>query len=267
MEYVILRFIGGEVDERLTRAGVNPMIFFYENIAPTLKPTLDVFDIMFTWLWDAGMATVCSAGNEELFDTSAEQRDLSARVPRGKGGADTPLIVVGNNRFDNSRYPTSQFRDAKNLGILTLYNVGTDVDCATIATDPDTGVYDPAVTNQYGIEPAGTSQATAITAGMIAYFMSQPALSTRFNVNGLGGRALAIKRYLQFTANKYKFDAGVDDGIPRAALGDVVPCTGGTAGNPTVLTPFDPPAGFPRTLATTQVTNGQTVVIDPVVSR
>lgn len=208
---------------------------------------------------------ICSAGNDATQQREPAQLDLNYLYPRGKGGADTPLIVVGNALFDNSRNPTSQFRDEEQRGILTLYNIGTNVDCATVGYN-DQGV-DTAQLNVYAVEPAGTSQATAITAGMVAYYLSQPDLRAQFMANGLGSMSQAIKTYLLNTANQYKLDAGLTDGIPRAALGDVVPCTGGTAGRPVINpNPFVPAATDGRQLVRTQVTDGTTVVIQNVVS-
>ncbi|RAH81716.1 hypothetical protein BO86DRAFT_399552 [Aspergillus japonicus CBS 114.51] len=234
-----------------------------ESLNPLDEPQQDVFDKYLQWFYDLGIAVVCSAGNDAAQQRDPAQLDLNYLYPRGKGGADTPLIVVGNALFDNSRNPNSQFRDNDQRGILTLYNVGTNVDCATVGYN-DQGV-DTSQLNVYAVEPAGTSQATAITAGMIAYYLSQPDLRAQFMANGLGSMSKAIKTYLQNTANQYKLDAGLTDGIPRAALGDVVPCTRGTAGRPAINpNPFVPAATDLRQLVRTQVTDGTTVVIQNV---
>ncbi|KAL4877591.1 hypothetical protein BJY04DRAFT_230551 [Aspergillus karnatakaensis] len=228
--------------------------------APSQGPH-DVFDTYFTWFDDIGVTLVASAGNGELSAGSAEERDLYYQIPRGKGGRDTSLIVVGNAQYDNTRYPTSQDRDRENRGILTLYNVGTNVDCAVLNWD------DRADNTQFSVQPPGTSQATAITAGMVAYFLSQPDLKAQFAAGGTNGIPMAVKRYLLDTANKYKLDAGMSDGIPRAALGEVVPCYGGLNERPPQGNLYVPPAGneADRSLRTTAVTNGRTVVIaDPV---
>ncbi|RAK74413.1 uncharacterized protein BO72DRAFT_515847 [Aspergillus fijiensis CBS 313.89] len=233
------------------------------SLNPLDEPYRDVFDKYLQWFYDLGVAVICSAGNDATQQREPAQLDLNYLYPRGKGGADTPLIVVGNALFDNSRNPTSQSRDEEQRGILTLYNIGTNVDCATVGYN-DQGV-DTSQLNVYAVEPAGTSQATAITAGMVAYYLSQPDLRTQFMANGLGSMSQAIKTYLLNTANQYKLDAGLTDGIPRAALGDVVPCTGGTAGRPVINpNPFVPAATDGRQLVRTQVTDGTTVVIQNV---
>ena len=38
---------------------------------------------------------------------------------------------------------------------------------------------------------------------------------------------MAVKKYMLDTAREFKGDAGQDDIVPRAALGDVVPRSGG----------------------------------------
>lgn len=44
------------------------------------------------------------------------------------GGSDSPLIVVGNAQRDNTRHPSSQWCDVQGKGILSMYNIGTEVD-------------------------------------------------------------------------------------------------------------------------------------------
>jgi hypothetical protein len=143
------------------------------------------------------------------------------------------------------------------------------VDCATIKyTTGDKPLPIVNEVSSYRIQPAGTSQATAITAGMIAYYLSQPDLKARFLANGPGQMPMAIKSYLRTIAVRYKGAASPADGIPRAALGDVIPCVGGTAGRPPIadLELDLPTSADPRTFATTQVTDGEAVMISPLVS-
>jgi hypothetical protein len=101
---------------------------------------------------------------------------------------------------------------------------------------------------------------------MIAYYLSQPDLKARFLANGPGKMPMAVKAYLRTIAVRYK--GAPADGIPLAALGDVIPCVGGTAGRPPIADlELDLPTGAdPRTFATTQVTDGEAVVIRPLVS-
>ncbi|KAL3456957.1 hypothetical protein BJX64DRAFT_29870 [Aspergillus heterothallicus] len=114
----------------------------------------------------------------------------------------------------------------------------------------------------WAIEPPGTSQATAITAGMIAYFLAQPELKADWTRNGVQDVPGLAKQYLVDTATKYKGDFAAVDGIPRAALGETVPCTGGTPGRPAQQ---DARTGVTdHTLPTGQVTDGSQVVTNPL---
>ncbi|KAL2802194.1 hypothetical protein BJX63DRAFT_441347 [Aspergillus granulosus] len=235
------------------------------GLVPSLQPKRDIFDRFLSWFYNLGVSVVCSAGNDQRHQRPAEQLDLSYFLPRGKGGADTPLIVVGNSFYNNSRHPDSQYGDSGDLGILTLYNVGTDVDCATIQyTTGDHPIPIIDAVSSYRIQPAGTSQATAITAGMIAYYLSQPDLKARFMANGPDQMPKSIKSYLRTIAVRYK--GAPVDGIPRAASGDVIPCVEGTAGRPPIvdLELNLPTSADPRTFATTQVTDGEAIVISPI---
>ncbi|CEL06505.1 hypothetical protein ASPCAL09681 [Aspergillus calidoustus] len=235
------------------------------GLVPSLQPKRDIFDKFLSWFYNVGVSVVCSAGNDQTQQRPAEQLDLSYFLPRGKGGADTPLIVVGNSFYNNSRHPSSQYGDSGELGILSLYNVGTNVDCATIKyTTGDKPLPILNEVSSYSIQPAGTSQATAITAGMIAYYMGQPELKARFMANGVSQMPMAIKSYMRTIAVRYK--GAPADGIPRAASGDVIPCADGTPGRPPIvdLELSLPTSATPRTFATTQVTDGEALVISPI---
>ncbi|KAL3456958.1 hypothetical protein BJX64DRAFT_293642 [Aspergillus heterothallicus] len=72
----------------------------------------NVFDTVLDWYWIAGISAVASAGNDETSDHNANYKDLSSSVPRGVGGRNTDLIVVGNSNWDTSRYRSSNYRDA-----------------------------------------------------------------------------------------------------------------------------------------------------------
>ncbi|KAJ0417535.1 hypothetical protein BJY00DRAFT_303404 [Aspergillus carlsbadensis] len=171
-----------------------------------------VFDTIFDWYWSSGIATVASAGNDEQSDHPVTYKDLSSNLPRGAGGANTNLIVVGNSQWNTTRYPSSNYRDAGGLGILSLYNVGTGVEC---------GLLDSA----WGVDPPGTSQATAITAGMIAYYLRQPELYAAWTLGGVSNVPGRAKQYLLSTATQYKGTDFRGDSTPRAALGETVPLT------------------------------------------
>jgi hypothetical protein len=64
--------------------------------APTRNPgNTDVFGPFLQNLYNAGIVAVASAGNLEGLQNE-EVADLSFHTPRRNGGANTPLIVVGN---------------------------------------------------------------------------------------------------------------------------------------------------------------------------
>ncbi|KAL5334222.1 hypothetical protein BJX70DRAFT_378887 [Aspergillus crustosus] len=206
----------------------------------------NIFDIALNWYWANGIATVTSSGNTAARrNVPAEVKDLSYALPRALGSATNPLIVVGNAQADGTRNPASNFRDSKNLGILSIYNIG-NVECADLNGNWDIG--------------SGTSVATALTAGLMAYYISQPDLKAQFAADGQAEFAMNVKQYLIDTATQYK--GTWNDGVPRAASGDVVRCADGMAGRPTVqdLRGIE----SDHTLKTTEVTQGTKVVVDPL---
>lgn len=224
-------------------------------------PRRSTFEVYFPLMWSHGVVTLSSAGNN-----AAERID--AKEPRLSGGATSGHIVVGNARFTNERYQNSAdanigstFLDPSGTGILSLYNVGTNVQCAVRAVDDEGEAVDPAADpgNLYDIEPPGTSQATAITAGMVAYWMSDPdTLNLILRGQDHSQLSYLMKQRLRDLGRFYKgLDAGQGDGIPRAALGDVVPCTQPTeAGRPTIQPPFLPGARDSKSLSEVAFTEG-----------
>jgi hypothetical protein len=212
----------------------------------------NVFDTIFDWYALAGISPVASAGNDEASAHNDAYKDLSSNLPRGAGGANTNLVVVGNSQWDTQRYPTSNYRDTGGLGILSVYNLGTGVECGILG-------------GGWAVEPAGSSQATAITAGMIAYYLNQPELYAEWTIGGATNVPFQAKQHLINTASQYKgntFAAG--DSTPRAALGETVPCTGGAQGRPAQQNPRV--AGGDHFLSTTQITDGSELILNPPVS-
>jgi hypothetical protein len=180
---------------------------------------------------------------------------LYTRLPRGAGGTNSGLIVVGNALEDGSRDPTSIYLDANNLGILTIYARGLAM-CA-IASDQNT----------WHLEPAGTSQATAQTAGLIAYYLSDPVLQSQWAQGGVRNIALNAKNFITGVATAQK---GVwADGIPRASMPDTVPCTGQSNPGPIPIPPLVDPgdANYIGLVSSyNQVTQGTTLAHNPLVS-
>ncbi|KAL5337978.1 hypothetical protein BJX70DRAFT_399072 [Aspergillus crustosus] len=232
----------------------------YNGVEPPDRPadgegTTDgedtVFDTVFNWFWDKGIVTVTASGNHELQDDPSAKKSLDSHLPRSIGGTSSPLIVVRNAQADNTRNPTSTYRVANpedNPGILSLYNLGTDIECAAM-----NGGYK---------QSTGSSLSSASTAGLVAYYLSQPDLKAKFNQHGLEEFVMNVKHYLIDTAEEYK--GTFDDGIPRAALGEVVGCQNGAAGRPEVKglrTRLND-----HTLRTLKVTKGQKIILDPMMS-
>ncbi|KAL5334298.1 hypothetical protein BJX70DRAFT_405543 [Aspergillus crustosus] len=240
---------GGEANAVVTMSfGAPKAALSWANVnLPLPDPSsTNVFDTAFGWFWAHGISTVASAGNDEGKGYSNTITDLSYALPRGAGGTNTPLIVVGNAQYDNERYRTSNYRDSGSRGILSVYNVGTDVECGVL-------------NSEWAVEAGGSSQATAITAGMVAYYLTQPALKEQFMASGLEEFARNVKRHVVDTATTYKWGGCCwADNIPRAALGDVVRCFGGQEGRPEIQTPRG--AVTDHRLVTTGITEGTTVV-------
>lgn len=220
---------------------------------PTIPPrNTDVFSVFLNNLYAAGIVAVASAGNNARYGNPSIE-DLSFNTPRSNGGRDTPLIVVGNAKDDGTRVPTSQNLDSEDKGILSLYANGDQVICAA-----STG------NNDWAVEPSGTSQATALTAGLISYFLSDSTLRNIFAAGGVANVPMAVKNYLIEQATAFK---GVwSDGIPRASTGVDVSCTNpsGSGDGPAVPPFVAPPLTATQLMLNSQpVTSGTTIVLSP----
>ncbi|CRK24670.1 hypothetical protein BN1723_003196, partial [Verticillium longisporum] len=226
---------------------------------PVTKYT-DPYQVYLPEFMAQGIVAVASAGNDALKEDE-NIRDLSYSTPRAAGGRDSGLIVVGNARYDGSRNLKSQYVDVRRKGILSLYNIGTDVDCAgTESLSNEAGD-----SGQTWKHQSGTSPATAITAGMAAYLLSHPVIGPQLRAGGNGQVAMNVKNYLINTGQRLKGDAGTGDGVPRAALGEMVPCQGGQAGRPVIPPVFMPalPGRLDiRIFSTRDITDGQNVLVN-----
>jgi hypothetical protein len=216
----------------------------------TVPGNTDVLSFYLSKYWENGIVTVSSAGNYAQEVSSFQFLDRVS--PRKAGGASTPHIVVGNAMPDGTRNPTSQFLESVQpaKGILSIYNIGTSVQCALASGNDD-----------WGVVPDGTSQATAITAGMIAYFLSDPTLVSQFKSNGgLASLPAAVKAFLINLGAQQRLNT-FGDNIPRASLGDVMgPCTGGGPGPVPVPAFVVPGAATGLRVTTAPVTSGTSVV-------
>ncbi|PVH68888.1 subtilisin-like protein [Cadophora sp. DSE1049] len=207
-------------------------------------PQMDIVGAFLGRLYRAGIVVVCSAGNR---GSSAPLNDLT---PRLHGGRNTPLIVVGNSRDDESRYHGSQCLDPNNDGILTIYANGVDV---VSASNRDDDLYRTAT---------GTSEATAVTSGLIAYLIANDVLQAQLIQGGLGNFAAAVKAHIIQLGISMKGIARVDpslntpDNIPRLANGEAIECLTQNGQVSQALYQLPPeeqqilPGNFPRILVT-----------------
>lgn len=238
-----------------------PIRYLWWNVGQPTDPddftrNTDVIGIYLRALFKTGVAAAASAGNwanvqgRELFAT------LEAQTPRRNGGADSPLVVVGNADQTGNRYEASNWVDTNNAGILTLYAPGTDILCA---------VRDG--TNAWNIEPPGTSQATAVTAGLMAYFLSDPALHAQFNDGGAWNMPMRLKQYLVQVSTAQKGIGGWGDpntdNVPRLSNGENVECDANVVqGAPPVPAFVMPPqTATGKRLGTSVVSEGLSVVL------
>ena len=132
-----------------------------------------------------GIVVLCSAGNEGKVGT-----DVSTRVPAGlsqvQGSED--LIVVG------SVGPTGQVSDFTNKdkdGRITVYANGEDVIAASNENNDGWTI------------GQGTSEATAMTSGLVAYFLGRPGVGDELRANGNANVARNVKRRLLKEAYAY----------------------------------------------------------------
>jgi hypothetical protein len=181
---------------------------------------------------------------------------MEAHSPRRNGGADSPLVVVGNADHTGNRYESSNWVDKNNKGILTLYAPGVDILCAV-----------KTATNAFAIEPPGTSQATAVTAGLMAYFLSDPVLHAQFTAGGPKNMPMRLKQYLIEVSTQQKGIGGWGDentdNIPRLSNGENVECSENVVqGAPEVPAYVSPPqTATGKVLATSVVSEGMNVVL------
>ncbi|KAJ4288360.1 hypothetical protein N0V88_007399 [Collariella sp. IMI 366227] len=235
---------GGRAATRTTKKSSQP------------SPNTDAIGVYLHALFNMGVAAAASAGNYADKPSFAQWATLQAHSPRRNGGANSPLVVVGNADKDGKRYPSSNWVDEANAGILTHYMLGDDILCA---------VKDG--TNAYNKEPAGTSQATAATAGLMAYFLSDPDLNAQFNAGGPQNMPMRLKQHLVAVSTAQKGVNGWNDPdtdhIPRLATGENVECDSNVvAGAPPVPEYVSPPqTATGRQLAWSEVSNGMSVVL------
>ncbi|KAH6710677.1 hypothetical protein BKA61DRAFT_694333 [Leptodontidium sp. MPI-SDFR-AT-0119] len=176
-------------------------------------PRIDIIGAYLARLYRSGIVVVCSAGNNGNFEIN-----LIDKTPRVHGGRDTSLIVVGATTFDEIRWPNSQVIDPNDQGILSIYANGVDVVSAWFQDDD---LYTTA---------SGTSEATAVTSGRIAYLIANDVLQAQLVQGGLSNFASAVKAHIRQLGTNMKGTARVDpvyatpDTVPRLANGEAIEC-------------------------------------------
>jgi len=191
----------------------------------------DVFGVKLRDIYAVGIAAVQSAGNGAQYPSPID--DLSFQTPRRNGGANTPLIVVGNNDINNVPYFSSQTVDSGGNGILSMYAVGVNCVCGMYNSTADNTaaaqnnfrlLTDPATNGATGDEN-GSSQAAAQTVGIVANMLSDPTIRSQLVAGGLPNFAMAVKTKLIQIATTNK-GVAFPDGFPRLSNGIAIPCLG-----------------------------------------
>lgn len=221
----------------------------------------DVFGNKLVEVYEVGIAVAASAGNQA--ERAAPENDISYRTPQRNGGANSPLIVVGNSNLDNTRYTTSIYVDSSGLGILSIYAVGVDCVCGNYEFADPTNLQGFALlTDTFN----GNSQATAQTVGVIANMLMDPAKQAQLVAGGLSNFAMAVKTELLRIAVANK-DLKFPDGIPRLSNDISIPCPGPAVPRPLPYSlPQAPPLQQGLVPIYQEIASGDTVVVNGPVS-
>lgn len=212
---------------------------------------MDIVGATLARLYRLGIVVVCSAGNGGLVSA------LNAETPRMHGGATTPLIVVGATEANESRWWRSQVLDPGGAGILSIYANGVNVVSASWRDD-----------DLYSLG-TGTSEATALTSGFVAYLLANDVLQARFAANGLPNVAAEVKNYILALATDMKGTARTDpntntpDPVPRLSNGEFMECpaASGVVNVPAYQIPMQDQEILPGTYPSIQVTDGTDIVL------
>lgn len=173
----------------------------------------DFWELFIPLLEALDVVIVCSSGNGGFqFDDpiTAASDSMNTDVPRYHArNSAYSLIVIGASTSTRGRYTQS------NYGFpTTAYAPGLDVICASWETDTDY------------IQLSGTSPATAMTAGLIANWLTDPATAPGLHPSP-GNTARAVKNFIQTVATYHTTSLGGTIPIPYKIVGtyDYVPCT------------------------------------------
>jgi hypothetical protein len=114
--------------------------------------------------------------------------------------------------------------------------------------------------NGWTVPPSGTSQATALTAGVAAYLLSDTAIRNSLAVGGVQNVPMNMKNFL--IAQSMAAKGAWTDGVPRLSLNFGVDCSSpSAAGDVPAIPVFVPPLSSTvgLVLNTEPVTSGTTV--------
>jgi hypothetical protein len=190
--------------------------------------TIDPFDDLLDRIYNKNVVAVASTGNDA-------SQQLTNATPRLNGGRNTALIVVGATARDSSKWQHTTYLDSGSAGIMSIYANGVNVLCAGHLAD-----------DSYKLN-SGSSPATAMVAGLVAMHLA------RGDTTPAGAKAYILGRARQLKGNWAPDPAGANqppNGVPRAALGNQVPCTPTDPNNvPVAVVP-------PLALPTDQFVNG-----------
>jgi len=120
----------------------------------------------------AGIVVVCASGNEDYRDPNHDVNHYMPAIYADAAYYPDELIVIGAYNWATNAKSTFNQADSGNL--ITAFTSGEDI-LAASTTDPDD--------DAWGIG-SGTSDATAITSGLIAYFLGQAQWAGRLAVGG-----------------------------------------------------------------------------------
>lgn len=197
---------------------------FKTGIFARLRKNTDPFAAFLDRIYKANVHVVASVTNYG-FD-AAPKGNIDWTTPQWLGGADTPLIEVGNCDENGRRYDTSSYlREDTSKEYLSLYVMGKQIPVPLQRTG-----------NQY-VKASGASASAAITSGLLSILAE---LGNDLGPPKLGG----AKRLLRDIAVDRKGTLGwptTEEGyfVPRAATSWEIDCEhdGETEQDP-VIAPF-----------------------------
>ncbi|KAJ6439843.1 pathogenicity protein [Purpureocillium lavendulum] len=195
---------------------------FQKGIFARLRKNTDPFKEFLERIYKANVHVVASVTNYG-FD-AAPKGNIDWTTPQWLGGADTPLIEVGNCDENGRRYDTSSYlRADTSKEYISLYVMGKQIPVPLQQTG-----------NKY-VKASGASASAAITSGLLSLLIAQ-GIHVGAPKDGIA------KAVLRDVALERKGQAGwptTDEGyfVPRAATNWEIECDEGPEQDP-VVAPF-----------------------------